>query len=64
MKLSAPFVPILAGATLRDRLLACVGALIGVALTGLVSATALHGWAPLSLLVAPITSQTWRSVET
>jgi CBS domain-containing membrane protein len=48
------FVPILAGATLRDRLLACVGALTGIALTGLVSATALHGWAALSLLVAPI----------
>jgi len=54
MKLSLPFVPILAGATLRDRLLACIGALIGVALTSLVSATALHGWAPLPLLVAPI----------
>ncbi|QYE33248.1 HPP family protein (plasmid) [Polymorphobacter sp. PAMC 29334] len=54
MKLSLPFVPILAGATLRDRLLACIGALIGVALTSLVCATALHGWAPLPLLVAPI----------
>lgn len=54
MKLSLPFVPILAGATLRDRLLACIGALIGVALTSLVSATALHEWAPLPLLVAPI----------
>ncbi|WP_189677580.1 HPP family protein [Sphingomonas glacialis] len=54
MKLSLPFVPILAGATLRDRLLACIGALIGIALTSLVSATALHGRAPLPLLVAPI----------
>jgi CBS domain-containing membrane protein len=54
MKLSLPFVPILAGATLHDRILACIGALIGVALTSFVSATALHGWAPLPLLVAPI----------
>ena len=54
MKLSLPFVPILAGATLRDRLLACVGAVIGVTLTSLVSAVALHGWIPLPLLVAPI----------
>lgn len=54
MKLALPFVPILAGATLRDRLLACVGAVIGVTLTSLVSAVALHGWIPLPLLVAPI----------
>lgn len=52
MKLS--FVPILAGATLRDRLFACIGALIGVALTSVVSAMALQGSAPLPLLVAPI----------
>jgi CBS domain-containing membrane protein len=52
MKLS--FVPILAGATLRDRLFACIGALIGVALTSVVSAMALDGSAPLPLLVAPI----------
>lgn len=54
MKLSFSFVPILAGATLRDRLFACVGALIGVALTSLVSAIALHDWTSLPLLVAPI----------
>lgn len=54
MKLSLPFVPILAGATLRDRLLACVGALIGVALTSLVCTMVLHGGATLPLLVAPI----------
>lgn len=47
-------MPILAGATLRDRLLACLGAVIGVTLTSLVSAVALHGWIPLPLLVAPI----------
>ncbi|MGW8281488.1 HPP family protein (plasmid) [Sphingomonas aurantiaca] len=54
MKLPLSFVPILAGATLRDRLFACIGALIGVALTSLVSAITLHGWASLPLLVAPI----------
>lgn len=54
MKLSFPFVPILAGATLRDRFLACVGAVIGVALTSFVSAIALHDWTSLPLLVAPI----------
>lgn len=54
MRLSLSFVPILAGATLRDRLFACIGGLIGVALTSLVSAMALHGLAPLPLLVAPI----------
>ena len=47
------FVPMLAGASLRDRLLACVGALIGVAMTGLVCSFAGVGsLAPL--LVAPI----------
>jgi CBS domain-containing membrane protein len=54
MKLPVFFVPILAGATLRDRLLACIGGLVGVALTSLVCALALHGSAPLPLLVAPI----------
>lgn len=54
MKRWLSFVPILAGATLRDRLLACVGALLGVALTSVASEMAMHGWAPLPLLVAPI----------
>ena len=54
MRLPLSFVPILAGATLRDRLLACIGGLIGVALTSLVSAVALHGSTSLPLLVAPI----------
>ncbi len=54
VRLSSLFVPILAGATLRDRLLACLGALVGIALTSFVCATVLHGWAPLPLLVAPI----------
>ena len=52
--MSLSFFPILAGATLRDRLIACVGGLVGVMLTSLVSAAALHGLAPLPLLVAPI----------
>ena len=54
MRLPLSFVPILAGATLRDRLFACIGELIGVALTSLVSAIALHGSTSLPLLVAPI----------
>lgn len=54
MKLSFSFVPILAGATLRDRLLACIGGSVGVALTSLVCAMTLHGSALLPLLVAPI----------
>lgn len=52
--MSFSFVPVLAGATLRDRLIACVGGLVGVMLTSLVSAAALHGLAPLPFLVAPI----------
>ncbi|RUX42900.1 hypothetical protein EN994_30470, partial [Mesorhizobium sp. M7A.F.Ca.CA.002.09.1.1] len=31
------FVPILAGATLRERLVACIGATIGIALTGVIA---------------------------
>lgn len=47
------FVPILAGASFRDRLIACVGAVIGISLTGIV------GWAALGAsagpwLVAPV----------
>ncbi|MBN9257559.1 MULTISPECIES: HPP family protein [unclassified Mesorhizobium] len=48
------FVPILAGATLRERLLACVGALIGIALTGLISALVLGNGPYVPLLVAPM----------
>lgn len=48
------FAPILAGATMRDRLLACIGALVGIALTGLVSGY-LFGEGPhLPLIVAPV----------
>ncbi|MBP1860158.1 CBS domain-containing membrane protein [Rhizobium herbae] len=48
------FAPILAGATLRERLIACVGALIGIGLTGLISGY-LFGQGPhLPLIVAPM----------
>ncbi|MFC3713225.1 HPP family protein [Sphingoaurantiacus capsulatus] len=48
------FTPLLAGATLGDRLLACVGALVGIA--AVAGATMLAGLATpgLPLLVAPI----------
>ena len=48
------FAPILAGATLRDRLIACTGALIGIALTGLLCEIALGRDPHLPLLVAPM----------
>jgi CBS domain-containing membrane protein len=48
------FTPILAGATLRERLIACLGALIGIGLTGIISGT-LFGQGPdLPLIVAPM----------
>lgn len=47
-----PFEPILAGATLRDRLFACAGALIGIALTGFLCGLA-AGKAPHLLLLVP-----------
>jgi CBS domain-containing membrane protein len=48
------FVPLLAGASLRDRLLACAGAVIGIGLTALLSAWLLKGGGYLPVLVAPI----------
>lgn len=48
------FVPILAGATLRERLLACIGATIGIALTGLISGLVMGGGAHVAMLVAPM----------
>lgn len=48
------FTPILAGATLRDRFLACLGAVIGICLTGFVSALAIGHGPALPLIVAPI----------
>ncbi|GLS17650.1 membrane protein [Labrys miyagiensis] len=48
------FVPILAGATPRDRLFACLGAVIGIGLTGLVC-TLVFGRDPhLPYIVAPV----------
>lgn len=48
------FVPILAGATLRDRAIACAGALIGICLTGLISSSAFGNDPFLPFIVAPI----------
>lgn len=49
-----PFDPILAGATLRDRLFACGGALIGIALTGFLCGLAAGNAPHLLLLVPPM----------
>jgi CBS domain-containing membrane protein len=51
--IQAYFSPILAGATLRDRLIACAAALIGIALTAWLSAL-LIGAPAAALLVAPM----------
>jgi CBS domain-containing membrane protein len=48
------FKPILAGATLRERLIACLGALIGIALTGLVSGWIVGEGPHIPLIVAPM----------
>lgn len=48
------FVPILAGATLRDRAFACLGAVAGIAVTGLICALAVGNGPHLPLIVAPI----------
>lgn len=48
------FRPLLAGATLRDRALACLGALAGIALAGLVSAFAAPDAHHLIWLVPPM----------
>lgn len=45
------FKPILAGATIRDRVIACLGALIGIAVTGLVSRALLPGQAAAGLIL-------------
>lgn len=45
------FKPMLAGATLRDRLIACLGALLGIGATGLLSRALLGGDTALSLLM-------------
>lgn len=48
------FAPILAGSTPGERLLACLGALIGIALTALVSAWIMGGDSHLPMIVAPM----------
>ena len=48
------FLPMLAGATLRDRLIAAVGAVLGIGLTGLVSTLAFGKDPHLPFIVAPI----------
>lgn len=48
------FQPILAGATLRDRLVACAGALAGIALAALLLLGPARAVAGLPLLAAPI----------
>ncbi|WP_315444157.1 HPP family protein [Sphingomonas alpina] len=47
------FVPILAGGNFRDRFWACLGALVGVALTGLLCSLMLSP-AAFAMLVAPV----------
>lgn len=48
------FVPILAGATLRDRAIACLGALIGIASTGAICGVLLGEGHDVPLIVAPM----------
>ena len=48
------FVPILAGANLRERMVACVGALVGIALTGMICRFVLGDHTSLPLIVAPL----------
>lgn len=48
------FRPMLAGATLQERMIACLGALISIGLTGLVSGCILGAGADLPLIVAPM----------
>lgn len=48
------FAPMLAGASLRERLIACVGALMGIALTGLICRVVLGDHSNLPLIVAPL----------
>ena len=48
------FNPILAGATLRERLIGCLGALIAILTTGLLCAHLFGAHADLPLIVAPV----------
>ncbi|ACL59567.1 HPP family protein [Methylobacterium nodulans] len=48
------FRPILAGATLRERLIACLGAMVGIALTGLICGCFFGEGPHIPLIVAPM----------
>jgi CBS domain-containing membrane protein len=48
------FVPILAGATLRDRMVACLGAILGISLTGIISGYICESDFHLPLIIAPL----------
>lgn len=48
------FAPILAGATLRERMIACFGALLGISLTGLICGRFVDAGSQLPLIVAPM----------
>lgn len=48
------FVPILAGATLRERIIGCIGALIGIGLTGWICGIVFGAGPAVPLIVAPV----------
>ena len=48
------FSPILAGATLKERLLGCLGACLGIAITALICAVIMGTPDQLPIIVAPI----------
>lgn len=48
------FSPILAGATLRDRMVACLGAILGISLTGIISGYVFESDFHLPLIIAPL----------
>jgi CBS domain-containing membrane protein len=48
------FSPILAGATFGERLFACLGALVGICITGMICAAVLGSQPELPLIVAPM----------
>ncbi|BBK37056.1 membrane protein [Allostella sp. ATCC 35155] len=52
------FVPILAGASLRERVVACCGALVSIALTWLVTAAILDPGIHVPMMVAPMGAAT------
>jgi CBS domain-containing membrane protein len=54
MKFKLSFSPILAGTTARDRAFASLGGILGILLTSVISAAALHASVLLPLLVAPM----------